>query len=98
MKRFNVAVVGATGAVGMEMASILGERRFPLNEIKFLASERSLGREILFDGKPHPVEVLNEGSFTGIDIGLFSPGGSVSQKYAPIAAAAGCVVIDNTSA
>jgi len=98
MRRYNVAVVGATGAVGNEMISILEERNFPVKTLTLLASERSLGKELEFRGKKHPVKVLGEHSFGGVEIGLFSAGGSISQKFAPIAAAAGCVVIDNTSA
>jgi len=96
-EKYNVAVVGATGLVGKEMLSILEERNFPVGELKLLASERSAGEMLDFGGKSHIVEVLSEGSFEGIDIGLFSPGSEVSAKYAPIAAAAGAVVIDNTS-
>jgi len=95
---YNVAVVGATGAVGNEMVSILEERNFPVNKLKLLASPRGAGTKMEFKGKSYTVEVLNENSFEGIDIGLFSAGGSVSEKFAPIAAKAGCVVIDNTSA
>jgi aspartate-semialdehyde dehydrogenase len=98
MRKYNVAVVGATGAVGNEMISILEQRNFPVKELTLLASERSLGKEITFHGKPYPVKVLAEDSFRGIEIGLFSAGGSISEKYAPIAARAGCIVIDNTSA
>jgi aspartate-semialdehyde dehydrogenase len=98
MKQFNVAVVGATGAVGNEMVETLEHRKFPVKNLKLLASERSLGVALDYKGQEIPVEVLNKDSFKGVDIGLFSAGGSVSEKYAPIAAAAGCVVIDNTSA
>jgi aspartate-semialdehyde dehydrogenase len=98
MKAFNVAVVGATGAVGNEMVETLEQRKFPVKTLKLLASERSAGIRLSYKGKEIPVEVLKEDSFKGIDIGLFSAGGSVSQKFAPIAAASGCVVIDNTSA
>ncbi len=98
MKGYNVAVVGATGAVGNEMVKVLEQRDFPVKKLKLLASERSIGRELTFRGKTIPVDVLNEDSFNGIEIGLFSAGGSVSEKFAPIAAAAGCIVIDNTSA
>ena len=97
MKNYHVAVVGATGAVGNEMLRILEGRRFPVGKLTLLASERSLGKELSFRGKPLPVEVLTENSFPGIEIGLFSAGGSISEKFAPIAARAGCVVIDNTS-
>ncbi|SEM60993.1 aspartate semialdehyde dehydrogenase [Syntrophus gentianae] len=98
MSSYNVAVVGATGAVGNEMIRVLEERNFPVRELTLLASERSLGIDIDFKGKSIPVKVLDENSFAGIQIGLFSAGGSVSERFAPIAAAAGCVVIDNTSA
>jgi aspartate-semialdehyde dehydrogenase len=98
MKSYNVAVVGATGAVGNEMIKVLEQRQFPVEKLTLLASERSSGKEISFCGKLLPVEVLTENSFQGIAIGLFSAGGSISEKFAPIAAAAGCVVVDNTSA
>ena len=98
MKEFNVAVVGATGAVGNEMIDTLEQRKFPVKNLKLLASERSLGVSLSYKGTDVPVEVLNENSFKGIQIGLFSAGGSISQKFAPIAAASGCVVVDNTSA
>ncbi|OGP93518.1 MAG: aspartate-semialdehyde dehydrogenase [Deltaproteobacteria bacterium RBG_16_48_10] len=97
-EKYNVAVVGASGAVGNEMVSILEERNFPVDKLKLLASTRSTGTRMEFKGKPYTVEVLNENSFAGVDIGLFSAGGSVSQKFAPIAGKADCVVIDNTSA
>jgi len=98
MKRYNVAVVGATGAVGGEMIRILEERNFPVDRLKLLASERSTGKELVFRGKTIPVEVLDENSFAGMNIGLFSAGGSVSERFAPLAVRAGCVVIDNTNA
>jgi len=98
MKAFHVAVVGATGAVGNEMIKILEERNFPVEKLKLLASERSLGKSLEYKGKSIPVEVLKEDSFTGVQIGLFSAGGSISEKFAPLAAQAGCVVVDNTSA
>ncbi len=98
MKTFYVAVVGATGAVGNEMLKILEERKFPVGKLKLLASERSLGKSLEYKGESLPVEVLEEDSFTGVQIGLFSAGGSISEKFAPLAAQAGCVVIDNTSA
>jgi len=98
MRTFNVAVVGATGAVGNEMIRILQERDFPVGQMKLLASERSLGKSLEYRGKSVQVEVLNEDSFGGVQIGLFSAGGSISEKYAPIAARTGCVVIDNSSA
>ncbi|HNS14196.1 MAG TPA: aspartate-semialdehyde dehydrogenase [Syntrophorhabdaceae bacterium] len=98
MKTYNVAVAGATGAVGNEMISVLEERDFPVKNLILLASSRSVGKTLSFKGKSVKVQELKEDSFKGIDIGLFSPGGSVSMKFAPIAAASGCVVIDNTSA
>ncbi|HOJ71486.1 MAG TPA: aspartate-semialdehyde dehydrogenase [Syntrophorhabdaceae bacterium] len=98
MKTYNVAVAGATGAVGNEMVAILEERNFPVKNLKLLASSRSVGKTISFKGTDIKVEELKEDSFKGVDIGLFSPGGAVSMKFAPIAAASGCVVIDNTSA
>ena len=98
MKTWNVAVVGATGAVGNEMIKILEERNFPVGELKLLASERSAGTFLKYKGNSVPVEVLKEDSFQGIHIGLFSAGGSVSERFAPIAAKSGCIVIDNTSA
>ncbi len=98
MNAYHVAVVGATGAVGNEMVKILEERKFPVSRLTLLASERSIGKELKFNGELHPIRVLNEKSFAGIQIGLFSAGGSISQRFAPIAAASGCIVIDNTSA
>lgn len=98
MKEYTVAVAGATGAVGNEMIATLEQRNFPVKKLKLLASSRSVGKTISFKGEELPIEELTEHSFKGVDIGLFSPGGSVSLKYAPIAAASGCVVIDNTSA
>ncbi len=97
-EKYNVVVAGATGAVGNEMISILEERNFPVGKLKLLASTRGAGTKLEFKGKEYTVEVMDEHSFEGMDIGLFSPGGSVSQKFAPIAGKAGCVVIDNTSA
>jgi aspartate-semialdehyde dehydrogenase len=96
--KYNVAVVGATGAVGNEMVAILEERNFPVAQLQLLASKRGAGTRMEFKGKSHTVKVLDENDFAGIDIGLFSAGGSVSEKFAPIAGKAGCVVIDNTSA
>jgi len=96
-KQYNVAVVGATGAVGEVMLSILAERNFPVGEIHALASSRSAGSTVMFGNRRITVEDLSEFDFTGTDIGLFSAGGSISAEHAPRAAAAGCVVIDNTS-
>jgi len=94
---YKVAVVGATGAVGNMMISVLERRSFPVREIVLLASGRSSGRKLRFAGKEYPVQELTESSFEGVDIGLFSAGGSISERFAPIAAEAGCVVIDNTA-
>jgi aspartate-semialdehyde dehydrogenase len=95
---YRVCVVGATGVVGREMISVLEERDFPVRELKLLASERTAGTIQEFKGKKLKVQVLREDSFKGMEVGLFSAGGSISQKYAPIASEDGCVVIDNTSA
>lgn len=94
---FDVAVVGATGAVGEAMISILEERDFPVGNLYALASSRSAGKSIMFKGNTVKVTDLAEFDFSQAQIGLFSAGGSISEKYAPIAAQAGCVVIDNTS-
>ena len=96
-KRWNVAVVGATGAVGEVVVEILEERKFPIGELHLLASQRSEGKTVLFRGKTHRIERLDEFDFANAEIGFFSAGGSVSEEYAPQAASAGCVVIDNTS-
>lgn len=96
-RKFNVAVVGATGVVGETMLSILAERDFPVGKVHAVASSRSAGEKIEFKGENLVVEDLATFNFAGIHIGLFSPGASVSAIYAPIAVAAGCVVIDNTS-
>ena len=96
-KQFNIAVVGATGAVGETMLSILGERDFPVGEIHALASSRSVGNGVSFKGRQIVVKELDAFDFNGVDIGLFSAGASVSDVHAPRAAAAGCVVVDNTS-
>ena len=93
----NVAVVGATGMVGEAMLEILAERKFPIARLHALASERSLGKTVEFGGKQLPCELLDEHDFSNTDIALFSAGGSVSAEHAPRAAAAGCVVVDNTS-
>jgi len=94
---YDVAVVGATGAVGEAMISILEEREFPVRNLYPLASSRSAGSTIQFKGSPILVTDLSEFDFSTAQIGLFSAGGSISEEFAPIAAAAGCVVIDNTS-
>jgi len=94
---YNIAVVGATGAVGKEILNVLEQRKFPVGELTLLASERSAGEELTFKGEDYVVGLLEKADFVGIDIALFSPGGAVSALYAPVAAAAGCVVVDNTS-
>jgi aspartate-semialdehyde dehydrogenase len=97
MKEVNVAIVGATGAVGEVMLEILAERQFPTKSVTLLASERSAGARIPFKDKNLTVKDLATFDFSETDIALFSAGGSVSEKYAPVAASQGCVVIDNTS-
>ena len=97
MDGYNIAVVGATGAVGEAMIQILEERQFPVRELFLLASERSAGTRMQFRGKSVVVKDLKKFDFSTVQIGLFSAGGSVSAEYAPKAAEAGCVVIDNTS-
>lgn len=94
----HVAIVGATGAVGVEMIKTLEKRNFPLSELTLLASARSVGKTLPFKGKEIAIKELTKNAFKGIDIALFSAGGSISKEYAPIAAAAGCVVVDNSSA
>jgi len=91
-------VAGATGAVGTQMVQCLEERNFPVKTLRPLASERSLGKSVTYRGQEIPVQVMDEKSFEGIDIALFSAGGGISLKYGPIAAAAGAVVVDNSSA
>lgn len=97
MSEYSVAIVGATGAVGEALIEILEQRNFPVSELFLLASERSAGKTLMFKNKSVKVTDLAEFDFSQAQIGLFSAGGSISEKYAPIAAAAGCVVIDNTS-
>ncbi|MGE0087132.1 MAG: aspartate-semialdehyde dehydrogenase [Desulfococcaceae bacterium] len=96
-KKMRVAVAGATGAVGNQMIACLEERNFPLKSVKFLASARSAGRQLRFRGDMTEVEELTEKSFKGVDIAIFSAGGGTSEKFAPIAAKDGCVVVDNSS-
>src|SRR3954471_21607986 len=97
-KKPHVAVVGATGAVGIEMIKTLEKRNFPVGKLTLLASARSVGKKLKFKGQDITVTELTKDSFTGIDIALFSAGGSISKEFAPIAAKAGCVVVDNSSA
>lgn len=96
-KTFDVAIVGATGAVGEALIEILEQRDFPVGELYLLASERSAGSSLKFKNKSIKVSDLAEFDFSKVQIGLFSAGGSISEVYAPKAAAAGCIVIDNTS-
>jgi aspartate-semialdehyde dehydrogenase len=96
-RQWNVAVLGATGLVGDTMIKVLEERKFPVGELYPLASNRSLGKSVEFNGKSYPVLDVDTFDFSKADIGLFSAGGEVSRAIAPKAAAAGCVVIDNTS-
>lgn len=98
MKEPRVAIAGATGMVGQEFMRILAQRDFPLSGLRLLASERSRGKSFDFRGETLPVQVLDEDSFDGIDIALFSAGGSISREFAPIAARAGAVVVDNSNA
>ena len=93
-----VAIVGATGAVGVELIRCLEERRFPLSELRLFASARSAGKMLAFRGQALAVRELNEHSFSGVDIALFSAGGSTSKRFAPIAVRAGATVVDNSSA
>ena len=96
--QYNVAVAGATGAVGRKMLEILEERKFPVATLNALASAKSVGQTLTFNGGPVTVEELNENSFEGVDISLFSAGASVSRQFAPSAVKSGCIVIDNSSA
>ncbi|QMU56283.1 MAG: aspartate-semialdehyde dehydrogenase [Candidatus Mycalebacterium zealandia] len=97
-KDLNIAVVGATGAVGREVLEIFPERNFPVGNLKLLASERSRGKEVEFCGRPLKVEAVEPGCFSGVDIAIFSAGASNSRTYAPQAVDEGAVVVDNSSA
>jgi len=97
-KKYNVAIAGATGAVGGAMLDVLRRKNFPIGELRLLASERSIGKKISFAGKELSVQLLSKDAFKDIDIALFSAGASRSLEFAPAAAAAGAVVIDNSSA
>jgi len=97
MKKYDVAVVGATGAVGEQMLAILAQRKFPVNNVYAVASSRSAGKKVSFGDVELEVQDLAEFDFSKTQIGLFSPGASISKEYAPRAAAQGCVVVDNTS-
>src|SRR5262245_17086822 len=98
MSRLRVAVVGATGAVGQEMMSVLESRRFPVSDLVPLASERSLGKKVTFLGEQVEVKPLGKDSFRGVDLALFSAGASISREMAPHAVRDGAVVVDNSSA
>jgi aspartate-semialdehyde dehydrogenase len=98
IQKYNVAIAGATGAVGGAMLDVLKRRDFPINELRLLASERSVGKKITFRGQELEVQLLSKDAFEGIDIALFSAGATRSLDFAPAAAAAGAVVIDNSSA
>lgn len=99
MKTYGIAVVGATGMVGHTILKVLEDRDFPVGNIKLLASKRSAGKTMIFKGEEHVIEELTENSFdNGIDIALFSMGGGLSKKYAPIAVSKGITVVDNSSA
>ncbi len=95
---YHIAIAGATGAVGIEMIRTLEKRNFPVAKLTLLASARSAGKEIDYRGQPVRVAELRDDSFAGVDVALFSAGGSISQKYAPLAVQAGAIVIDNSSA
>ena len=97
MKKYNVAVVGATGLVGSTFLKVLEEYHFPINELRLVASRRSKGKEIIYDGKSYIVEELTKDLFTHIDIALFSAGASVAKEFAPYAVKSGALVIDNSS-
>ncbi|HHZ02300.1 MAG TPA: aspartate-semialdehyde dehydrogenase [Tissierellia bacterium] len=98
MKKYNIAILGATGAVGQEMLKVLQERNFPVNNLKLLASKRSAGTVIEFNGKEYTIEETKEDSFENIDIVLCAAENDVSEKFTPIAVKAGAIVVDNSSA
>jgi aspartate-semialdehyde dehydrogenase len=98
MRELNVAVAGATGAVGGEFLRLFEEREFPVGSLKLLASERSVGKKATFNGREYPIELMSEGAFAGIDVAFFSAGASRSKQFVPAALAAGAVVVDNSSA
>ena len=98
MRKYDIAVVGATGLVGSTFLKVLKEYDFPIKTLTLFASARSAGKEVMYDGKPYVIQELKEGCFKGIEIALFSAGGDVSKKWAVEAEKSGCVVIDNSSA
>ena len=95
---YNVAVAGATGAVGVEMIKTLEKRNFPVRNLKLLASARSAGKTLKFKGEDVTIEEMTEASFRGVDIALFSAGGDISRAFRPAVVSAGAVMIDNSSA
>jgi aspartate-semialdehyde dehydrogenase len=97
-KNLHVAIVGATGAVGVEMIKTLEKRKFPVSKLTLLASARSVGKKLPFHGEDLEIQELREDSFAGVDVALFSAGGDISKKFAPHAVQAGAVVVDNSSA
>ncbi|MBI4535022.1 MAG: aspartate-semialdehyde dehydrogenase [Ignavibacteriae bacterium] len=97
MRLYNVAVVGATGLVGRKMVQVLEERKFPVGELRLLASERSMGKEVGFNGSTLPVQRLTQSSFVDMELALFSAGTTISKEFAPCAVKAGALVIDNSS-
>ncbi|MBX7148067.1 aspartate-semialdehyde dehydrogenase [bacterium] len=97
-EKYNIAIAGATGAVGVELLKVLEKRKFPVGELKLLASSRSVGKKMMFQGKAWPVLELKADSFEGVDIALFSAGGDRSKEFADAAVKAGAVVVDNSSA
>src|SRR5258708_8375204 len=98
MRGQSIAIVGATGAVGVEILRVLERRNFPVASLRLLASKRSIGKTLEFRGKPYKVEELTADAFKGIDVAFFSAGATRSREFAPAAKAAGAVVIDNSSA
>ncbi len=98
MKSYNVAILGATGAVGKEMLKVLGERKFPINELKLLASKKSAGEEVDFNGAKYTIQEATEDSFTNIDVMLCAAENEISKLLSPAAVKAGAIVIDNSSA
>jgi aspartate-semialdehyde dehydrogenase len=94
----SLAVVGVTGAVGQEFLSVLSDRDFPYRSIKMLASKRSAGKQLTFQDRNYTIEELTEDSFDGVDIALFSAGGSISKHFGPVAVDKGAIVVDNSSA
>jgi aspartate-semialdehyde dehydrogenase len=96
-EKYNIAIVGATGAVGEQLREVLEDRQFPVDVLRLLASERSAGQFLPFQGRQVRVDILKDDSFADVDIALFSAGGKVSSKFAPAAVAAGAVVVDNTA-